>query len=346
MQKIQSYFFKVINTQSLKWIATLVFLSYAMIIGIYFKKHLAMIQRDASRNQQSSTMPIRALPQSTELQQFLDQHPVYLVMTSIPKRVKHIPSILQSLDTSKLTEIIIALPHTLNRTGETYHIPKKLHTIDKVRVLRTHKDLGPITKLLPALEAIKQTKKNAIVIVIDDDHFYPAGLVQEYIYALWQSNQKTAFSGAVAEFGIDTKPPVLYAVDLSLLHHAWPDQQPELLHGAYSMGFFTDQINAEWIHKILSFEQSLGRDDCYLSDDLLISWSLRKHGCAFSTLNTPYFKRSFALPLEQNYWADALHNLPLAHNKNKKPGLLTCQHRLNQCLHTIVQYSNGQLKNT
>ena len=339
MMIMMRFLSKLFSKQSeLKLILFALFVLIVMtLLTLYARaiKIQPMIQRDLHRLQASQNMPVRQLTNNPSLQKFLSQHPVYLVMTSIPSRIDRVPDILNIIDKTFIHEIIVSLPYTLKRTGQAYHIPTSLPNIEKVRILRTNEDYGPITKLLPALLEIHKTQKNAIVIVIDDDHFYPKGLVQEFIYAFWKSDQKTAFSGGVGQFGDHTQPPLLYEVDLDTLHDVWPDDNPQLLHGAYAMGLFSHHVDTQWIQMALKYEQNLGKNDCFLSDDLIISTALRQKGILFSTLKTDFFKRSSILPMEQNYWSNSLYNLPLSDQRIHTPSGLTCQIRLNQCLKTL-----------
>ena len=336
MRFLSKFFF---NLSDFKIILISVLCFLLVLSSLIYSKHHQLIKRDSIRYTISKNADVRQLDENANFKKFLNQHPVYLVMTSVPNRIGHLPEILNVLDKTWIKEIIISVPRKLDRTGQTYHIPKSLLEIEKVRILRTEKDYGPITKLLPALLDIKDKHENAIMIVIDDDHYYPRGLAQEFAYALWKSDKNTAFTGFIGAFGSHTRPPSVYEVDLDDLYDLWPDDNPQILHGAYGIGLFSNYIDTEWIQKALSFEKTLGRNDCFLADDLIISTALRQNDIKFSKLESEFYRFSRILPMEKNFLTNALHILPLAdHQKPKKPHRLTCQVRLNNCIKTLNEF--------
>lgn len=303
-------------------------------------------ERDLKRVIYTSQLPVRKIEDHIPFKNFLSEHPIYLVMTSIPDRLNEVPKILSGLDTSLVKSILIALPERFERTGQTYHIPTALQDNPQVQIIRSARDYGPITKLLPALQHTQHISLQAIFIIIDDDHFYPRGMIHEYAYALW-NNPHQVFSGQVADLGPRTRIPYSYAIDPHAPPKWWPDQAPELLHGAYSIGFVNHALNASWFLDLLKFEANLGQYDCRYNDDFLISYALRQKGLSFSTLNTDYFSFQDIQPMEANYWTDALHLLPLnVHRQfwwrwSAPPELSETHQRLNRCLHTIHAFSTA-----
>lgn len=109
-----------------------------------------------------------------------------VTLTTIPERASGLRTVLRSLlDQSEPADrIILALPER-SRTGEPYPDPERLGLPDGVEVIRCE-DLGPATKLLPALHL----EPDAALIVVDDDVIYP----RRFLEALLQTHR--AHSGA------------------------------------------------------------------------------------------------------------------------------------------------------
>lgn len=337
----------------LSWTSIAVF-SLIILTGLRFifcdlerqeQAHMAR-NRDLKRMAHARQLPVRSELSGPALQKFLAQHPIYLVMTSIPSRLAEVPHILDGIDTSLVKKILVALPERFERTGQTYTIPHALQNNSLVHIIRSDQDYGPITKLLPALSYIEKVDPQAILIIIDDDHFYPRGMVHEYAYALWQSPRQ-AFSGQVAELGPRTRVPYSYAIQADAPASWWPDHMPQLLHGAYSIGFINHNLPSAWFRQLLKFESENDQYDCRYNDDFLISYMLRQQGYAFSTLDTDYFRFQDIQPMEANYWKEALHLLPLnVHQQfwwrwSAPPELSETHHRLNRCLHNIHAFTHS-----
>ena len=92
-------------------------------------------------------------------------------LTSSPSRLPHIEPVLQSLlaQTVKPKAIYLNLPDVFERTGESYTIPSWFSNYtDRVILNRCGKDLGPITKLVPALSRI-DLSEDVWIVTADDD---------------------------------------------------------------------------------------------------------------------------------------------------------------------------------
>lgn len=89
-------------------------------------------------------------------------------LTTIPARIHDLrPTLLSLIEQTRPPDrIILALPHRSRRDGQPYPIPVDLPA--GVSILRCD-DLGPATKLLPALRA----EPEALVVALDDDVIYP-----------------------------------------------------------------------------------------------------------------------------------------------------------------------------
>lgn len=99
-------------------------------------------------------------------------------LTSIPQRVEHVQGTLKSLLTQSRApqEIRFHLPRYSRREGREYVAPGWLYECPGVRVVDCQ-DVGPATKLLPALKDLPPRQP---LLVVDDDMLYPAELLDHY----------------------------------------------------------------------------------------------------------------------------------------------------------------------
>jgi hypothetical protein len=95
-------------------------------------------------------------------------------LTTSPKRLGTLEKTLHSLlgQTSLPDVIQVNLPSVFLR-----NVFERLSLLENplIRVL-WHPDVGPLTKLLPTLET--ETDPETLIIIVDDDTFYPALMVQ------------------------------------------------------------------------------------------------------------------------------------------------------------------------
>ena len=300
-----------------------------------------MVDIVSARKVQS--MPVRNIQGDLVVQAFAKKYPVYLSVTSIPDRVDNLPDVLSGIDTSYVKEILVSLPHKFGRTGQEYVIPSSLRAIDKVRIIRTKSDYGPITKFLPALQYIQKQDPEALLIVLDDDHFYPRGMVVEHMYAHAYANKPIITTGKLGVFSDKEHIPHFYRVHRDLLENYWSGK-PELLHGVYSIGLQVSGVDRYWIQELLQYEKSLGQDHCFFADDLVVSFALRKKMLPFYEISTQYFQHEMILPMGANFFQDALHLMPLdSKNRDAKKSFtdLTAGDRLSACFKSIAQFEES-----
>lgn len=100
---------------------------------------------------------------------------VSISFTSIPSRIADTrPTINSLLDQSVRPEnIFIHIPGD----PETTELPDFIKNNSAIKINWIKNDLGPATKLIPALEMVKQ---DDLIIVLDDDQVYPKRLVETY----------------------------------------------------------------------------------------------------------------------------------------------------------------------
>lgn len=100
--------------------------------------------------------------------------PVVISLTTSPSRIRHIKQILDAIDKRTYDFICVNIPDVYKPTGETYTIPEWMHTYPKLVIHRFGEDLGPISKLVPAVERFP----DAFIVTIDDDTLYRRYFVQ------------------------------------------------------------------------------------------------------------------------------------------------------------------------
>lgn len=107
---------------------------------------------------------------------------VVVSLTTIPDRIKKILPTLKSLtdQTMKPTQINLTVPRFSIRENKEYQIPEKLKNYPDLNILNCEKDWGPITKLIPTLQAEKE-QSDTIIIIVDDDNIYPRNLVKSLV---------------------------------------------------------------------------------------------------------------------------------------------------------------------
>ena len=272
------------------------------------------MRKDEKSLQLAQEMPVRDLRSQKykSIQNYLRAHPVYLSLSINPDRIERVPDILKAIDTSWVKEIVIALPEKFARTGKSYIIPSSLLAIPKVRILRTARDYGPITKLYPTLKMLQERGEQAIIVVIDDDYIYPRGLINEHIYTIAKHQGKVATSTIVGMLGEKANMPLSYKMDAKLLEKSWPSGKPELLHGVGSIGLQSDKLDPDWLLAVMAYEQDQGRNACLLSDDMVISYGLRSHEVSFIKLETKYVSHKLLQPMQMTAEVQAIHNVRAA----------------------------------
>ena len=309
-------------------------------------QHLDEVQKkreikDAENLELAQVMPVRDIKSHPGFQEFINSHPVYVVLTATPKRVEYLDKVWASIDTQWVKNIVLAIPETFARTGEKYSIPTKLLSQKKLKIVHSKKDYGPITKLIPAWNWIQKSDRDAIIIIIDDDYIYPKGMVVEHLYFLWQGQGKQASSAIVAKLGEESLMPHAYKVQSSYLEKLLPGQEVKLVHGVGSIGLLASMVDKKLIMDLHTYEESLGDNSCYLSDDAVISYMLQSQGISIASIQTDYLSHPILKPLNAVAEKDAIHNIPIWKGVQgwwKKKGPSPIEVRLDKCFANMSNY--------
>lgn len=183
---------------------------------------------------------------------------VIVSLTVIPPRLADVGRRLRFLDRSQVSEIHINLPHTFARTGEAYPpVPPDLMSMPKIRVFRLSRDLGPMSKLLPTLDRVKDP--NAIVITLDDDIGYDHAVVPQL---LWEWRR----------FGAPRHAAIANVVKFPEAVRPW--MSAPVLEGfagvLYPRSLFQDEA--------INMLRLAVDTECFVADDVAISMAIERFG--------------------------------------------------------------------
>lgn len=274
--------------------------------------------------------PVRNLEKYPKVMDYLEKHPVHVTLTTSPARLSKIGAVLATLDTTYVKEIDVVLPELYGRNKERYRKRDitKIAKFPKVKIIRTKKDYGPITKMLPVIRRVKDPK--AIIVSVDDDVGYHLGMMNELIYQKVEKHKNAT---------VETAPGMSLRQHVENFKTYWPSQKKirrpyaDLVEGwmgvAYTKGL-TDTVDMEKIAELSK--------ECYLSDDLVISYVLAKNNVPVVRLDNRYA----GYPVSYLYGAgeDALF-MGGGMNKKAKVGLFSDEYNLEKyriCLKDIKRH--------
>jgi len=182
---------------------------------------------------------------------------VVVSFTTIPSRSKYIPDILSKLSkqTVKPDTIYVNIPYYSKRLKTRYTIPFDTTTLDDNVVIVRCEDYGPATKLLGAIEY--EDNPDTIFVTIDDDQDYHKDMLKTIIInSIKNPNSVVSFS----------------ALESNLMTSICFFNNKKSPDAFFIEGFAGVSYRRKFITKdmIEYFENNLS-DDCFLSDDLVIS---------------------------------------------------------------------------
>lgn len=243
--------------------------------------------------------PKRDLTQDPQAQTFLNKNKVYLSVTTSPLRISKIHKVFDSIDLEHVENIFLNVPMRFGRDNSEYDIPDRLLNDHqkKVKLLRPKKDLGPITKLLPAIEYLQKKGENdAVVIIIDDDRSYPRGMVAEMVHHL-SRQPKTVFAGSTHHMGFWGIPETAIA---PVPGQVWDHL---VVEGFGGIGFSAGNVDVALMKKLSDPRFS---KECYVSDDMVISFALALSGVERSKIDNKFFAGNLVESLSYDHDEDAL----------------------------------------
>ncbi len=213
---------------------------------------------------------LQHLPRTTSLGvqaylQYVQKHRIYVSLTTSPKRIKYLRLVLDTLDLEQVEKIYVAIPQKY-RDKEEYGIPEYLKLWPKLEFIRTEKDLGPIMKLLPAMEKIQANEDpEAILVVFDDDVGHFPGVIAKLVEMAVSENSVVGGCGFdVSHWGIER---AVY----------WPQKEQlvglnrDVLEGRCGIAY---QVKFVSVARMLELSQTGADKACKTSDDIIINYVL------------------------------------------------------------------------
>lgn len=300
-------------------------------------------QLDKQHIAAASQAKVRDLSGDAVVAKFLQEHAIYLSMSSTVGRADNLKQLLPTLATEYLREILIVLPPYNLQSLQVYDREKhkqQLTDNHKVKILYAENDWGPVTKLLPAYHYVRNRHAKSVLIVIDDDHIYPQGMINEHIYALAHHPGHVS-TLLPATLGKQTaRMPAHYQLSIAAnVSSMWSRQKPWMVHGAGSIGMRSEDIDISWLQQILLNKSTA---HCRWSDDLLISLALAKKGVKPILLHSQYASIALVDPYMKNSRIGGLMNTTLAQDtaaRSIAAGLSRTASRLQYCVDALA----GQL---
>jgi hypothetical protein len=247
-------------------------------------------------------LPKRDLNNDPPSLEFLKNNKIYISLTTSPERIGQISNVIRTLDLTHVEEVIVAIPKKFGRNGKEYVVPQELLSMPKVKLLRPEKDLGPATKLLPAVEYARAIYPQSRVITIDDDIGYPNGMINDLIYfsarlpdaVLGASGANVGFWGIPANF-THSKPKLN-------LKRAETATSTDVIEGFGAVSYPVSKVDTDLIKK-----WAFKCNECLVSDDLTISMSLQKNRTPRYRIRSPYYNKGSLVTFGYGYQGDALH---------------------------------------
>lgn len=184
-------------------------------------------------------------------------------LTTIPSRIEHITPCLTSLLSQGLP-VYLWVPAVCTRTGDKLkRIPPLIEDIGAI--INIVDDMGPITKLLPALKAGHQH-----IITADDDHIYGKGWAKGLMkWAKRLPGSVVCYRGRI--FGKDRTYKKSRAITRV---HRLADMVTTISGVFYDSRFFSKSIFEEW-------------KEWPMNDDIVVSGHLRQHDIPIEVVPFP-----------------------------------------------------------
>lgn len=258
-----------------------------------------VIEIQKSRLKNWPRRDIRKIPLVND---FLKEHPVFISLTTSPKRISHLHHVIQTLDLANVQKVFISIPEKFGRTGEPYLIPDELLINPKIEIIRVPIDEGPATKFLPAVDRLQLQNPDAYLITVDDDNGYAFGMINELIFAAANApNSAISGSGQMLShwrIGGPQGRRTLRQFSDSRMTLSEVEVIENYLAIIQPVKSFPTQMIRQWLNFC---------SDCFVSDDLVISLALAKRRTPLFEINSKYFNRQGATAFRYGMQSDALY---------------------------------------
>src|SRR6266403_436963 len=128
---------------------------------------------------------VRFIRETLAANRTFDNRRVIASLSTVPDRINNLRPTIRSLlkQTRSPDEIVLAIPEFSVRERRPYVVPKYISRLPRVRVLRCHKDWGPATKFIAAIQdELAAGRENTLIMVLDDDRLYLRDALETYLH--------------------------------------------------------------------------------------------------------------------------------------------------------------------
>lgn len=271
--------------------------------------------------------PVRNLERNKEIMAYIKKHGVYGSMTSSPERLKKSSTVLSIILLNPyIRKIYINLPKKY-RNKDPYNKAdvKYIESLDpRIEIRRLDEDIGPISKILPSLQNIRD--KKAIIISFDDDVFYPPSLLNELIYYSVRYPYLIP-GGAGFSFG---------DMENFIKRKSWPEKRKpkfpdvDVIEGWGSIAYRKEMVDLNFVKKL----NKLGTV-CKLSDDLTLSYSHASYAIKRKLIINKYYSgNEDVFAFEYGLTEGALHKGSGTEHKDEEDANMI---KYKECLELIAE---------
>lgn len=208
-------------------------------------------------------------------------------LTSLPWRLKHLVKNLDNIRNNiPNAEIHLNLPKIVKRTNDKWDldkIPEHIKNDKNIKIFLID-DIGPVSKLLPTLKRINNP--NTLIITIDDDIIYDIDYLKKFIDLSKKYSNNILSPKIGAFFDINLKQ-FKYLNELNKKNNFF-----YLVEGFRGIGYPKLLMTNRIINQI---EKLSKLDNCFTSDDLIISYVLYKNNIKIKDLNLDTSKNDINL---------------------------------------------------
>ena len=201
---------------------------------------------------------------------------IIISLTSIPSRFQYLPRMINDLLKQRVDQVLLSIPYKYNRFPDAeVTLPPSLYAIEKENerfvINRCSTDYGPGTMYMaPALSS-----KADLVVVVNDDTWYPPNLVSSLLEAYKKDNCCWALSGFVIDEYVSTggvpkrwnerEIDVTESYGGVLLENKWLRDMVEDFPSMYEITYNDDIIIGNMLSKMGVKKKTLCTDQCNIS---------------------------------------------------------------------------------
>jgi len=196
-------------------------------------------------------------------------------LSTRPDRMTELIPTLRSIieQTDPADAIYINVPLGVNkRSGVAYTIPDSLRRLPGVTILRCS-DVGPLTKLLPALEY--EDDPSTVVVTIDDDKIYPSSLLRTLA---WHVSRTSNTVVGVCGWSLLWFPDHWISIYVPYFMRPGGGVFVDILQGVCGIAYTRGYFNTAELRDVPK--------PCFTIDDVWVSGYLATHGISRAIIST------------------------------------------------------------